>query len=192
MKNIIKRKEIESILVSILLIALSVFLIMRPIEIINTLIKVIGMILLICGVFDFTTYFVTKKEDTLFDYGLFKGIMEITIGILFIFKYDLLTDLFPCILGLIIVFINIFKLQTSPSFKEFSSSYMAGVIISSLSIILGIIILLNPFETLRVVIIVSGSVLLISELSNIIYSVSVLKFFRKTDKVVKDIIVKEE
>ena len=56
----------------------------------------------------------------------------------------------------------------------------------------GIIILLNPFETLRVVIIVSGSVLLISELSNIIYSVSVLKFFRKTDKVVKDIIVKEE
>ena len=69
---------------------------------------------------------------------------------------------------------------------------MAGVIISSLSIILGIIILLNPFETLRVVIIVSGSVLLISELSNIIYSVSVLKFFRKTDKVVKDIIVKEE
>ena len=62
MKNIIKRKEIESILVSILLIALSVFLIMRPIEIINTLIKVIGMILLICGVFDFTTYFVTKKK----------------------------------------------------------------------------------------------------------------------------------
>ena len=90
------------------------------------------------------------------------------------------------------MFINIFKLQTSLSFKEFSSSYMAGVIISSLSIILGIIILLNPFETLRVVIIVSGSVLLISELSNIIYSVSVLKFFRKTDKVVKDIIVKEE
>ena len=44
MKDIIKRKEIESILVSILLIALSVFLIMRPIEIINTLIKVIRKI----------------------------------------------------------------------------------------------------------------------------------------------------
>ena len=63
MKNIIKRKEIESILVSILLIALSVFLIMRPIEIINTLIKVIGMILLICGVFDFVNYFSLKDED---------------------------------------------------------------------------------------------------------------------------------
>ena len=165
---------------------------LKPIEIIGTLIKVIGMILLICGVFDFTNYFVNKKEESLFDYGLVKGIIEITIGVLFIFKYDLLINLFPCILGLIIVFINIFKLQTAISLKEFESNYMTGVIISSLSIILGLVIVINPFETLEVVIIVSGAVLLISELSNIIYSISVLKFFKKTDKVVKDIVTKEE
>ncbi len=192
MKDIIKKKEIKGILGSLLLIVLSVFLMLKPIEIIGTLIKVIGMILLICGVFDFTNYFVNKKEESLFDYGLVKGIIEITIGVLFIFKYDLLINLFPCILGLIIVFINIFKLQTSISLKEFESNYMTGVIISSLSIILGLVIVINPFETLEVVIIVSGAVLLISELSNIIYSISVLKFFKKTDKVVKDIVTKEE
>ena len=106
MKDIIKKKEIKGILGSLLLIVLSVFLMLKPIEIIGTLIKVIGMILLICGVFDFTNYFVNKKEESLFDYGLVKGIIEITIGVLFIFKYDLLINLFPCILGLIIVFIN--------------------------------------------------------------------------------------
>ena len=192
MKDIIKKKEIKGILGSLLLIVLSVFLMLKPIEIIGTLIKVIGMILLICGVFDFTNYFVNKKEESLFDYGLVKGIIEITIGVLFIFKYDLLINLFPCILGLIIVFINIFKLQTAISLKEFESNYMTGVIISSLSIILGLVIVINPFETLEVVIIVSGAVLLISELSNIIYSISVLKFFKKTDKVVKNIVTKEE
>ena len=192
MKDIIKKKEIKGILGSLLLIVLSVFLMLKPIEIIGTLIKVIGMILLICGVFDFTNYFINKKEESLFDYGLVKGIIEITIGVLFIFKYDLLINLFPCILGLIIVFINIFKLQTAISLKEFESNYMTGVIISSLSIILGLVIVINPFETLEVVIIVSGAVLLISELSNIIYSISVLKFFKKTDKVVKDIVTKEE
>ncbi len=192
MKDIIKKKEIKGILGSLLLIVLSVFLMLKPIEIIGTLIKVIGMILLICGVFDFTNYFVNKKEESLFDYGLVKGIIEITIGVLFIFKYDLLINLFPCILGLIIVFINIFKLQTAISLKEFESNYMTGVIISSLSIILGLVIVINPFETIEVVIIVSGAVLLISELSNIIYSISVLKFFKKTDKVVKDIVIKEE
>lgn len=192
MKDIIKKKEIKGILGSLLLIVLSIFLMLKPIEIIGTLIKVIGMILLICGVFDFANYFVNKKEESLFDYGLVKGIIEITIGVLFIFKYDLLINLFPCILGLIIVFINIFKLQTAISLKEFESNYMTGVIISSLSIILGLVIVINPFETLEVVIIVSGAVLLISELSNIIYSISVLKFFKKTDKVVKDIVTKEE
>lgn len=192
MKDIIKKKEIKGILGSLLLIVLSVFLMLKPIEIIGSLIKVIGMILLICGVFDFANYFVNKKEESLFDYGLVKGIIEITIGVLFIFKYDLLINLFPCILGLIIVFINIFKLQTAISLKEFESNYMTGVIISSLSIILGLVIVINPFETLEVVIIVSGTVLLISELSNIIYSISVLKFFKKTDKVVKDIVTKEE
>ncbi len=192
MKDIIKKKEIKGILGSLLLIVLSVFLMLKPIEIIGSLIKVIGMILLICGVFDFTNYFVNKKEESLFDYGLVKGIIEITIGVLFIFKYDLLINLFPCILGLIIVFINIFKLQTAISLKEFESNYMTGVIISSLSIILGLVIVINPFETIEVVIIVSGAVLLISELSNIIYSISVLKFFKKTDKVVKDIVTKEE
>ena len=192
MKDIIKKKEIKGILGSLLLIVLSVFLMLKPIEIIGSLIKVIGMILLICGVFDFANYFVNKKEESLFDYGLVKGIIEITIGVLFIFKYDLLINLFPCILGLIIVFINIFKLQTAISLKEFESNYMTCVIISSLSIILGLVIVINPFETLEVVIIVSGAVLLISELSNIIYSISVLKFFKKTDKVVKDIVTKEE
>lgn len=192
MKDIIKKKEIKGILGSLLLIVLSIFLMLKPIEIIGSLIKVIGMILLICGVFDFANYFVNKKEESLFDYGLVKGIIEITIGVLFIFKYDLLINLFPCILGLIIVFINIFKLQTAISLKEFESNYMTGVIISSLSIILGLVIVINPFETIEVVIIVSGAVLLISELSNIIYSISVLKFFKKTDKVVKDIVTKEE
>lgn len=192
MKDIIKKKEIKGMLGSVLLIVLSIFLMLKPIEIIGTLIKVIGMILLICGVFDFANYFVNKKEESLFDYGLVKGIIEITIGVLFIFKYDLLINLFPCILGLIIVFINIFKLQTAISLKEFESNYMTGVIISSLSIILGLVIVINPFETIEVVVIVSGAVLLISELSNIIYSISVLKIFKKTDKVVKDIVTREE
>lgn len=193
MKDIIKKKEIKGILGTLYLLYISHFFDVKTYrDLIGSLIKVIGMILLICGVFDFANYFVNKKEESLFDYGLVKGIIEITIGVLFIFKYDLLINLFPCILGLIIVFINIFKLQTAISLKEFESNYMTGVIISSLSIILGLVIVINPFETLEVVIIVSGAVLLISELSNIIYSISVLKFFKKTDKVVKDIVTKEE
>lgn len=188
MNDIIKTKEIKSILISILLIALAVFLMMKPLEIVSTLIKVIGMCVLICGVFDFLNYFFKKEDAVLFNYGLFRGIMEITVGILFVFKYNLLITLFPSLLGLMIVFINIFKLQTSLDFKEVeNSNYLTGVIISSLSIILGIIILINPFGAVETVVIISGVVLLVSELVNIIYSAYVLRFIRKANKVVKDL-----
>ena len=42
MIDLIKRKEIKGILVSILLIVLGVFLILKPLEIIGTLVQVIG------------------------------------------------------------------------------------------------------------------------------------------------------
>lgn len=192
MLSSIKSKVIKSLLFGVLLIALAVYLIIKPLEIVSTLIKVIGMFVLICGVFDFINYFFNKEEDAFFNYGLFRGIMEITVGILFVFKYNLLITLFPSLLGLMIVFINIFKLQTAIEYKNVeNSNYLTGVIISSLSIILGIIVLINPFETVEVVVITSGVILLVSELVNVIYCFSVLRFIKRAEKNIKEVTVSE-
>ncbi len=188
MKEIIKKKEIKGIFVSLLLIVLAVFLMMKPLEIVKTLIQAMGIILLICGCIDFMSYFKRSEEEKLFDYGLFKGIMEICIGILFIFKFEVLTSIFPIIIGLVIIFINIFKLQLSINLKQIeNSNWFVGVIISALSIILGIVIILNPFDSVKVLIITSGAIILVSEISNIIYSLLILSRIKKVDKVVKEI-----
>lgn len=185
MIDLIKRKEIKGILVSILFIVLGVFLFIKPLELIETLLKVIGIILLIGGLFDFMNYFRLSSEDRIIDYTLMKGIMEITTSILFIFKSDVLSSVFPILLGLIIIFINIFKLEVAINLKKFDEkNSLIGVIISVLSIILGIVIILNPFSTLELVVKVSGIIIVVSELSNIIYSFIVLKFIRKINKVV--------
>ena len=189
MIDLIKKKEIKGILVSLAIIALAVFLILKPEEIITSLLKVIGIFVLIFGVFDFVNYFATKDESKLFDYGLFKGIMEITIGIMFIFKGEELISIFPMILGLIIIFVNIFKLQLTLSLKQINeNNYLVGVVSSSVAIILGGVIVFNPFESLKVVVIVSGALLLASELFNIIYSIIVLKHIKRSNKVVRNLI----
>lgn len=193
MKEIIKRKELKGIFSSLLLIVLACFLIYRPLEIVNTLIKIMGIVLLVFGLIDFLNFFRMSDEEKLINYGLVKGITELSIGILFIFKFETLTDIFSIIIGLIIIFINIFKLQLSLSLKDIGTeNWFIGTVIATLSIILGVIIILNPFESAKVVIITSGAILLVSELSNIIYSILVLSKIRKLDKVVKEIIVKEE
>ncbi len=188
MIDLIKRKEIKGILVSVLLIALSIFLILKPEEIISSLLRVMGILVLVFGLIDSASYFAKKDDTKLFDYGLLKGLMGVTLGILLIFKYEALISIFPMVLGILIVFINVFKLQLSLNLKDVDSSYLTGVIISALAVILGVLIIFNPFESLKVVVIVSGAVILVSELANIIYSLLVLKHIRKAHKVVKDIV----
>lgn len=192
MKEIIKKKEIKGIFISLLLIALAVFIIMRPNEIVINLIKVIGIALLLIGTIDFMNYFRSPEDERLFNYGLLKGLMELSVGILFIFKGEILTEIFFIIIGLLIVFINVSKLQLSLSLKEIEySNWFLGVIISSLATILGITIILNPFDTTKTVVIASGVILLVSEICNIIYSILILIKIKRLDKVVKEIKEKE-
>ena len=123
MKEIIKKKEIKGIFISILLIVLGIFLIMKPDEILKTLIQIMGIILLLCGVIDFMGYFKMSDEEKLFNYGIMKGVLELCIGILFIFKFEALVDIFSIIIGLIIIFINLFKLQLSLNLKQIENIY---------------------------------------------------------------------
>ncbi len=191
MKEIIKRRELKGILVSLLLIVLGVFLMMKPLEIVNTLIKIMGIILLLCGFLDSLNYF-RDKEDRILNYGLLKGLMELSIGILFIFKFEALTNIFTIIIGLIIIFINVSKLQLSLNLKEIGGdNWFVGTLISVLSIILGIIVILDPFNSVQVLIMTSGAILIVSEISNIIYSILVLSRLKKIDSKIKDIVVKE-
>ena len=193
MKDIIKKKEIKGIFVSLLLIVLSVFLIMKPEEIIKTLIQVMGIIILLCGVIDFAGYFKMSEEEKLFNYGIMKGVLELCIGILFIFKFETLVDIFSIIIGLIIIFINLFKLQLSLNLKQVeNTNWFVGVIISTISLILGIVIILDPFGTTKILVITSGAIIGISELCNIIYSFMILSQIKKADKVVKEVIVTEK
>lgn len=192
MKEIIKKKEIKGIFVSLLLIVLGVFLIIKPDEILKTLIQVMGIILLLCGAIDFMSYFKMSDEEKLFNYGIIKGILELCIGILFIFKFAALVDIFSIIIGLIIIFINLFKLQLSLNLKQIeNTNWFIGVIISTISLILGIVIILDPFGTTKLLVIASGIIICISEVCNIIYSFMILSQIKKVDKVVKDIIVSE-
>ena len=193
MKDVIKKKQIKGIFVSILLIVLGIFLIIKPDDILQKLIQVMGIILLLCGVIDFMGYFKMSDEEKLSNYGIMKGVLEFCIGILFIFKFLELIDIFSIIIGLMIIFINLFKLQLALNLKQIeNTNWFTGVIISTISLILGIVIILDPFGTTKILVITSGVVLCISELCNIIYSFIILKEIKKVDKVVKEIVPKDE
>jgi uncharacterized membrane protein HdeD (DUF308 family) len=181
MKEVIKTLEKKNIMFSILLIVLGALLTWKPIGFIKTIVIVIGAVLFIMSIIDFLAYF--NSDQNINNANLFKGIIELIASILLIFRNDVLIDLFPIIIGVVLIFNNIFKMQIALDIKKVDNNkWTYGFVSSLVCILIGVVIILNPFNTLEFVVRLAGIILLISEIAGLIYTMLVLK----TIKVVID------
>lgn len=188
-KDLIKQMEKKSIFSSVLLIIFSIFLILKPADMTKTLIIIIGVILLVDGIISIVNYLSSNKEFRLFSIGVFEGLFESLTGTLFLINYESLIVNFPIILGIIIIVKNVFRLQTTLALQQLDyKNWAYKFLISTIVILLGIVILINPFSTLKTLVISSGIIILISEIVNIIYSIFVIKEISKNDKTIKEVL----
>ena len=175
MKDYIKKYEKNSLIGSILMLILALILIIRPIEFMEVVIWIFGTILIINGIIHIISYFRTDKEMRIMSLELLEGIMETLSGILILLSTKSLIAVFPILLGVWVVIKNIIGLQISINLKDIpQSGWLWLVILSILSIILGIIIIFNPFSTIITITSLVGVLFAITEIVNIIESVYAL------------------
>ena len=174
MQETIKNLEKKNIMLSILLIILGALLVWKPIGFIKTIVIVIGAILFVMAIVDFISYF--NSDQSINNTSLFKGIIELIAAVLLIFRNDVLIDLFPIIIGVVLIFNNIFKLQLSLNIKKIDANkWTYGFVSGLIGILVGVVIILNPFETLELVIRIAGIIILISEIASLIYTGIIFK-----------------
>lgn len=174
-KNYIKNYEKYSILISILLIILSVLLILKPMKSLEVFITIFAIIMLINGVMNFISYFTTEKESRLFSFDLITGIITILSGILMLIYRVELISTFSIILGIWIIINNLFKIQLSVNLSYIPSSGWIGLmILSILMIVLGVLLVINPFGSIVTITSLTGTLLLITEVINLFESIYIL------------------
>lgn len=174
-KNYIKNYEKYSILISILLIILSVLLILKPMKSLEVFIIIFAIIMLINGAMNFISYFTTEKESRLFSFDLIIGIITILSGILMLIYRVELISTFSIILGIWIIINNLFKMQLSVNLSSIPSSGWIGLmILSILMIVLGVLLVINPFGSIVTITSLTGTLLLISEVINLFESIYIL------------------
>lgn len=189
-KETIKNLEKKNMIVSILLIILGGLLVWKPIAFIKSIIIIVGIILFILSIIDFVSYFNSDQEIN--NVNLFKGIIEIIAAILLMFRNDVLIDLFPVILGVIIIFDGIFQLQIALNIKKLNpNDWIFGFVLSLVTIIVGVVVVFNPFEALELILRVAGVVLLVSEILSLIYCGVVLHSFKEIVETIEDTIKNE-
>ena len=192
-RDLINQFEKKNIFSSILLVIFAVFLIVQPVNMTKTLIIIIGAVLVVDGIIDIVNYLAADREYRMFSLGIFEGIIELLAGALFLLNYEALIVVFPIILGIVIITKNMFKMQLALNLKQLGyNNWMYALLISLIVILLGIVVILNPFDSLKILVMTSGIIILVSEIINIIYSIVIIKQMKKIDKTVKEAIYEEK
>ena len=168
----VKRYEKSSIITSILMLIVSILLILMPETILNSIVVLLGIAALLDGILHSISYIITDKEMKAFSNELFFGILEImTSGLLFLFKANII-NIFPVIIGIIIA--GVTKFQLAFNLRGIDSKWIVVLLSSIISIILGVLIILNPFSTVMTITVISGIILFITEICNLIESAYLL------------------
>ena len=96
-----------------------------------------------------------------------------TGGLLFLFKANII-NIFPVIIGIWIIIAGVTKFQLAFNLRGIDSKWIVVLLSSIISIILGVLIILNPFSTVMTITVISGIILFITEICNLIESAYLL------------------
>ncbi|MCD7867982.1 MAG: DUF308 domain-containing protein [Clostridiales bacterium] len=145
---------------SIFYIVLGLCLVCVPAQTVYVICKVIlGLLLIIVGCYHVMLYLLEKKNATILD--LFTGVVVIVIGGFLFTNPQVVVKLLPLILGGFLLADNVWSIRGAVRLKARTfwewKVLLAGSIIF---IILGIVVLISPFQTVTMIMVFAGWVLL--------------------------------
>lgn len=172
----IKKYEKSSIITSILMLVLSLFLIFMPIKSMVTMIWVFSILVILDGIMHIISYCKTAPDSRLMNFEFSEGVMEILAGILMFISAEYLVAFFPIMLGVWIIIKSIAKMQIALNFKDIQgSNWVFILILSIITLLLGIFLVANPLPGFMAVTISFVGICVASyEILNIIESVYTL------------------
>ena len=171
----VKNYEKTSIATSILLIVLSFFLIFKPEASLNFIVIVIGAFLSLLGIIHMVSYFTSNIENKTISTELIQGTIYTIIGLFLIFRPSILNEFLGVIIGAWQIIQFIVKFQFAFNLKSASSPTWVLMLVTALvHLVFGLVLIINPFATLATITTVTGIILLITEIGNMVESVTML------------------
>ena len=188
MEKYIRKLGRNSIIFSMLLIVFGLFMFTKPLDTMNVLMILFGILLVLNGLVHLVSYFSIKNEFRFFSGELAQSIIYIILGFILMCNYDKISGILPIILGIWIIVESIFKLQISLNIRDIYDSHWGIMLtMSIITGLLGTVILFNPFDSLALFLRVAGIVIMIVELISIFEDISIISRVGKAEKIEKEI-----
>lgn len=144
MKEILKKKGITSIIVSLIFAILGIIMISNPEGTTQTITIILGITILLIGIGQIINYFVFKGNTSFYNYELMYGIVAVLISIAMFVYSDVFSTIFRVFIGIWISYEAIMKIGISLKLRNIGvSSWLLMLILAILTLIAGIYIICN-------------------------------------------------
>ena len=160
-------------------------LIMKPGLVEDAFCYILAAAAILIGIVKLIAYMATKVETRIAEdtNGFAVGISLILLGLFVLMKSTMFVLLVPFVLGFMITFKGIEGIQNVLNLKKFGFGYRKGVMaVSVIIVIFGIVVMVNPFSTLKVLLVMLGIGLLASGVFDLLADMVFTRTLKKEEK----------
>ena len=183
MNSILKRIKTNAILSALLYVVIGLVLLLRPELSTSVLCTALGIVLILRGLSDILDFVFHKDGSLYYSLRLIGGIVIAAVGVWLVSKPTLIAVLVPRVIGLLILFHGCSNLgDTLKLRKNKSSQSLAALILSGITLALGVLLVVNPFAAFATVVRVIGAVLIYDGVSDIWISIQVSNAVKLAEK----------
>lgn len=183
----------EAIGISIIFLLLGIILLIYPNISITLIAYLIAFILIGSGIYliglEFTNRVIFFPMDTIFN-----GIISIILGTIILIYPNIFQIIIPIMLGTYFIIDSIFKLKIATLLRRIdNTSWIFTLLLTILSIICGIILIINPIDSSIAITLFTGITLIIYSIAGIVDMIlfkkntnDLLKEFKKNIKIIEE------
>lgn len=191
----LKEMKWNMLLSAALYMILGLILLIFPATTARTICYLIAGIAIVIGLVNLVVYFTRSVTRNYYRNDFVTGLMLMILGFFVIYQVDLVISLVPFIIGLCIIISGLFKLQGALDVQRMGGNAVVILGVAVVNMVLGILMVINPFGSALLLYRLLGAGLLFSgltDLASILYlSGKMHSYIRKMEDADGAIKVKE-
>lgn len=145
MVNKLRSMYKTSIVLSIVLIFLGAFLLIKPETTLYAISYTIGIVLIVWGLFPIIKFFTNKESQSYLEFSFVAGIIAFLFGIVIMVNPEMIGSIIPLLMGIWMIINGAIKLYYSIILNK-ESNALSSIIISLIILLTGIVLVINPFD----------------------------------------------
>ena len=172
--------EIEEDELGEFILLFGVFIFLKPDMTVKTVSFLLGIILLISGLNNIVSAFNNKEK--LNDLNIAIGIIIIVASLVLFFNPTIIASIIPLLIGIYMIISSAFKLQYLYSLKELTNKWDTSVVvIAIITLILGVLLVFNPFGGVIAITKLIGIFLVIYAILDIVNNINIKKKVKEVE-----------